>query len=137
CAGGLPTMHAHDVGQRPHHLPVIVDDQNSASHGASAFAIGMSTDTVDPFPGSLAADISAPLASARLFDTARPSPMPRAFVVNRGSNILSSCWRVMPTPVSVTSSFTLPLPLWRARRVRVPPLPSIACSALVRRLSTT
>src|SRR5437870_7648830 len=107
----LPAMHAHDVGQRPYHLPIIVDDQNPTSHAASALAIGSSTETVEPLPGSLAAEIPPPLASARLRETARPSPIPRALVVYSGSNILSSCSRVMPTPVSITSSLTLPLPL--------------------------
>src|SRR6266550_1080590 len=135
-AGRFPTVHADNVGESTNHLPLIVYDENLAGHDA-AVATGRSTDTVDPFPASLDAEITAPFASARLRDTARPSPMPRAFVVNRGSNILSSCSRVMPTPVSITSSLTLPLPLWRPRRVRVPAFPSIACSALVRRLSTT
>ena len=46
--------------------------------------MGSLTVKVLPFPTSLCTSMLPPLASTRFFDTAKPSPMPRALVVNSG-----------------------------------------------------
>jgi hypothetical protein len=42
-----------------------------------------------PLPGMLATFIFPPFASINFLDTANPSPIPRAFVVNRGRKQLA------------------------------------------------
>jgi hypothetical protein len=53
-----------------------------------------------PLPGVLATLIFPPFASMNFLDTANPSPIPRAFVVNRGVNNLRLSLALIPVRFS-------------------------------------
>src|SRR4051812_30158426 len=109
---------AEDVSERFQHAGLIVDDEHLTRHASTsvrclsstgsrgAAIAGRTTRNVLPSPTTLSTVISPRCASTTRLQTARPRPMPRAFVVKKGSNSRFRTLLGMPCPVSVTHNRT-------------------------------